>query len=126
VDRQEETPVGVEPTWNGFADHRLSNRLRRPWVGVVRQRPRQESNLVCDLRKVACLHHTPRTIRAYSILARSRTEFENLGQSHVIRYTTRMRTRADDWVRTSILRLTRSAPFCHRATSAYERVSGGN
>src|SRR6266567_1894275 len=75
------------------------------------QRPRQESNLVCDLRKVACLHHTPRTGVA-SILARSRTGSRILGEFDAIPYTTRTLTRADGWVRTSILRLTRSAPFC--------------
>jgi hypothetical protein len=33
-----------------------------PFANVEhQQRPRQESNLVCNLRRVACIHHTPRT-----------------------------------------------------------------
>ena len=43
-----ETPVEVEPTSCSFADCRLAAQT------PASQRPRQESNLVCDLRRVAC------------------------------------------------------------------------
>ena len=41
---------GVEPTWNCFAGSRLTVWLQRHVI----QYPRQESNLVLDLRRVAC------------------------------------------------------------------------
>ena len=42
--------MGVEPTWNCFAGSRLTVWLQRHVI----QCPRQESNLVLDLRRVAC------------------------------------------------------------------------
>jgi hypothetical protein len=45
-----------------------------------------------------------------SIPAWIRTRDQALGEPDVLRYTTGTR-RADDWIRTSILRLTRAVPF---------------
>ncbi len=45
-----ETPVGIEPTQSCFAGSRLTVWLQRQVI----QCPRQESNLVFDLRRVAC------------------------------------------------------------------------
>src|SRR5262249_6654213 len=47
-----------------------------------------------------------------SIPARIRTGTRVLGKPDAVRYTTRTTARADGWIRTSMLRLTRSAPFC--------------
>ena len=53
-----ETPVGIEPTWTG-----LQPVAAPPGSSVnLLQCPRQELNLVCDFRRVACdVRHTPRT-----------------------------------------------------------------
>ena len=48
-DRMPKTPVGVEPTSNRFAGGR-----RAVWLQRRNQSPRQELNLVLDLRRVAC------------------------------------------------------------------------
>src|SRR5262245_1848958 len=80
-----ETPVGVEPTPSRFAGDRRTVRLRRRISAECRvqsvecrvqskilfhsalctfqQCPRQESNLVHDLRGVGCIRHTPRTFQ---------------------------------------------------------------
>jgi hypothetical protein len=78
------------------------------WLQRLMQCPRQESNLVLDLRRVVRYHHAPRTL-ANSIPAGTRTRIRALGEPNVVRYTTRM-SRADDWIRTSMSRLTRSVP----------------
>ena len=49
VDFLKETPVGVEPTSSCFAGSRLA-----VWLQRHVKCPRQESNLVLDLRRVAC------------------------------------------------------------------------
>ncbi len=55
--RKAEAPVGVCNRWTG----RLAQRQR------VQECPRQESNLALDLRRVACLRHTPRTSQKLGI-----------------------------------------------------------
>ena len=62
-----ETPVGVEPTSSRFAGGRPAVRLQR------RECPRQESNLAFDLRRVACLRHTPGTPDRHPAARRVRT-----------------------------------------------------
>ena len=69
--------------------------------------PRQELNLAHDLRRIAFVRHTPGTI---SIPTWNRTRIEALGPPHVVCYTIGT-PRADDWIRTSIVRLTRAVPF---------------
>jgi hypothetical protein len=67
-------------------------------ASINKRCPRQESNLVFDLRRVAC--DPPHS--------------ENVGQlfqADVSGWKARP-TRADDWIRTSIIRFTRPAPFC--------------
>src|SRR5688572_14914588 len=62
----QETPVGVEPTRSCFAGSRHTVWHQRQ-VGSALEAERnqkcpcQESNLVYELRRLACLHHTPRT-----------------------------------------------------------------
>ena len=92
---------GSRTHFHGFADRRLAIWLQR------HEHPRQESNLVPGLRRARCVRHTPRTT---SIPTWSRTRIQTLGPSDVVCYTTGTR-RADDWIRTSMLRLTRAAPF---------------
>ena len=48
-----ETPVGVEPTSTGLQPVAWPS-------GSSVEYPRQESNLISDLRTVVCLRHTPR------------------------------------------------------------------
>jgi hypothetical protein len=54
----------------GQSDSKMKNHQKRP---------RQESNLVRDLRKVACIHHTPRTdwIFEFRFLILDRNQIEN-------------------------------------------------
>jgi hypothetical protein len=76
-----ETPVGVEPTWSCFAGSRRAVWLQRH---NLLQSPRQESNLVSNLRGVGCGSGTlqgqaeignlkSQTIRSYEIGKRKRT-----------------------------------------------------
>jgi hypothetical protein len=83
--------------------------------------PRQESNLVFDLRGVACkIRHTPRTFYDYSALPRNRTSSNSFEDCCAIRHTRKayflkshlhQLSRADDWIRTSMNRFTGPAPF---------------
>src|SRR5262249_4632883 len=67
-----ETPVGIEPTSAGLQP------AASPSGSSVDQCPRQESNLVRDLRTVACFRHTPRTV---SIPTWIRTRAQTFGGS---------------------------------------------
>ena len=70
--------------------------------------PRQESNLIPDLRRVVC---DPPHPEDRSIPARTRTGIRTLGKSDVVRYTTRTNKRADGWIRASMRRFTGPLPF---------------
>src|SRR5438093_5462621 len=74
-----ETPVGIEPTSTGLQPVAWPS-------GSSVQYPRQESNLIPDLRRVVC--HPPHP-EDRNIPARIRTGIQTLGKSDVVRYTTR-------------------------------------
>jgi hypothetical protein len=119
---------------------RLPGRLAPASFASPIKCPRQESNLVFDLRRVACIRHTPRTIitstpprnrtsscsfercRALrhtrkalcyrNIPTWTRTRAWTFGESDAIRYTIGIQfIRADDWICTSISRFTEPEPF---------------
>ena len=60
-----------------------------------------------------------------SIPTWSRTRTWTFGRSYAIHYTTGT-TRADDWIRTSMIPLTGRAPFSVEPRRLLSRVSGGN
>ena len=131
------------------------NRVAAGWQTVWLQRQgsqfkrrRQESNLVYDLRGVACeVRHTPTTNSSPS---RNRTWSNSFGSWHAVRHTHGLSqypdpelnqdqdlrsvlccplhhrdARADDWIRTSMNRFTRPAPFCVEPRRR-QRVSEGS
>ena len=169
----QETPVGFEPTKSCFAGSR-----RTVWLRRHHQCPCQESNLVLDLRGVACESGTLQgqlvethlaeesnlvlqirslpcssvTLARHSSPSRNRTWSKSFGSSRAVRHThgplrrpnlesnqdQDLRSvlccplhhrdlRADDWIRTSIDRFTKPAPFSveprrHSSTSARSRT----
>ena len=74
------------------------------------QYPAEESNLARRLRKPSCILHTRRAF-CVSIPTWTRTRAWTFGESNAIRYTIGTYQRADDWIRTSMLPLTRRTPF---------------
>ena len=74
------------------------------------ERPTEESDLVLQLRRLPCFRHTRRANRA-NIPTWTRTRTWTFGGSNAIRYTIGIDSRADDWIRTSMIRFTRPAPF---------------
>src|SRR5205807_9988894 len=116
----QETPVGVEPTSEVLQTPPSPSGSSVQLYRGVHTPARRFLSVLARNRTWSATSAKSRasiTPRGRSILARSRTGSRILGESCAIPYTTRT-LRADDWVRTSILRLTRSAPFCYRATSA--------
>lgn len=72
--------------------------------------PAEESDLVLQLRRLPCFRHTRRACHA-NIPTWNRTRHRReerwwwtFGGSDAIRYTIGTDSRADDWVRTSIIR----------------------
>jgi hypothetical protein len=104
---------------------------RRVTSASISQYPCQELNLVYDLRRVACIHHTSRTnifsIARWTVDDKSfviapqkyPTEESNLARLlrrqscilHTRRANSGRSNRADDWIRTSMIPLTRRTPF---------------
>ena len=74
------------------------------------QYPAEESNLARRLRRPSCIRHTRRAI-CVSVPTWTRTRAWTFGGSNAIRYTIGTYQRADDWIRTSMLPLTRRTPF---------------
>src|SRR5882672_10165213 len=100
------------------------------------EHPRQESNLIPDLRTVGCIRHTPRTLvprrgieprlaasktavlsstlaglLRQNIPTWSRTRTWTFGESYAFHYTIGiLANRADGWIRTSMKRFTRPLP----------------
>ena len=125
-------------TWSStFAESRAIHHT--PRTLFVLEYPAEESNLVLQLRRLPCVRHTRKAIRsrieermtAHASLRHhvhvptwTRTRTWTFGGSDAIRYTIgTIIARADDWIRTSINRFTRQAPFSFRATSASVRSS---
>ena len=76
--------MGVEPTESGFADRRHAMWLQRR----DDECPCQESNLVYDLRRVACFRYTSRTICiACDASTRTRTRNVPLEAGNDLRFT---------------------------------------
>lgn len=77
-----------------------------PYPSSLPKCPRQESNLVYDLRKVACVRHTPRTTQVGTRKWESGTCFAS-----AFRVRTSALQRAGGGIRTHIDRITGAAPF---------------
>jgi hypothetical protein len=94
-----------------------------PSGSSVSKCPRQESNLVYELRGLACeIRHTPRTSSSEHPAEESDLvlQFRRLPCFHHTRRASFVR--ADDWICTSIDRFTRPVPRCS-ATSAISRIA---
>ena len=81
----------------------------------ISQYPDLDLNQGLDLRRVQCypLHHRDMCTSRFSVPTWIRTRTKTLGRSCAVRYTigTSLPSRADDWIRISINRFTRPAPF---------------
>ncbi len=72
--------MGVEPTKNCFAGSRLTVWLQRHVI----QCPRQESNLVLDLRRVACDPQHSENMYQFSAPPRNRTSSGSFEDCHAL------------------------------------------
>ena len=140
--------MGVEPTWNCFAGSCRAVWLQRQkssvlarnrtwsstfagsranpphsediYITVIHQRPAEESNPVLQFRGLPCSSGTlARRFQSISSPSRNRTWSCSFGGSRANPAHSRtIHARADDWIRTSIEPVYKTAAFLSRATSA--------
>ena len=104
---------GIERASGRFEICHAVHHTRR--ASSISQYPDLDLNQGLDLRRVQCypLHHRDMCTSRSSVPTWIRTRTKTLGRSCAVRYTigTFFPSRADDWIRTSIYRFTRPAPF---------------